>query len=114
LTHKKGPTVITGLAGSGRGTIPQVDVTIDGGITWHKARISGPSLDKSMHRFYFEFDWDGKPLLLQSRAHDSTGYVQPTKDQLRKHRGVNSIYHNNGIQTWSIDEEGKAENVEIS
>ena len=114
LTHKKGPTVITGLAWSGRGTIPRVDVTIDGGITWHQARISGPSLDKSMHRFYFEFDWDGKPLLLQSRAHDSTGYVQPTKDQLRKHRGVNSIYHNNGIQTWSIDEEGKAENVEIS
>lgn len=114
LTHKKGPTVITGLAWSGRGTIPRVDVTIDGGITWHKARISGPSLDKSMHRFYFEFDWDGKPLLLQSRAHDSTGYVQPTKEQLRKHRGVNSIYHNNGIQTWAIDEEGKAENVEIS
>ncbi|MCT4654968.1 MAG: sulfite dehydrogenase [Cohaesibacter sp.] len=114
LTHKKGPTVLTGLAWSGRGTIPRVDVTIDGGITWHKARISGPSLDKSMHRFYFEFDWDGKPLLLQSRAHDSTGYVQPTKDELRKYRGENSIYHNNGIQTWAIDEEGVAENVEIS
>ncbi|TLP46868.1 sulfite dehydrogenase [Cohaesibacter sp. CAU 1516] len=114
IKHGKGPTIITGLAWSGRGTIPQVDVTIDGGITWHKARISGPSLDKSMHRFYYEFDWDGKPLLLQSRAHDSTGYVQPTKDQLRKFRGVNSIYHNNGIQTWAVNEEGQAENVEIS
>lgn len=114
LTHGKGPTVLTGLAWSGLGTIPQVDVTIDGGVNWHKARISGPSLDKSMHRFYFEFDWDGKPLYLQSRAHDSTGYVQPTKDQLRKVRGVNSIYHNNGIQTWYVNEEGVAENVEIS
>jgi sulfane dehydrogenase subunit SoxC len=114
IKHGKGPTVITGVAWSGRGTIPRVDVTVDGGITWHKARISGPSLDKSMHRFYYEFDWDGKPLLLQSRAHDSTGYVQPTKDQLRKFRGVNSIYHNNGIQTWAVDEEGIAENVEIS
>ncbi len=114
IKHGKGPTVITGLAWSGRGTIPQVDVTVDGGMTWHKARISGPSLDKSMHRFYYEFDWDGKPLLLQSRAHDSTGYVQPTKDQLRKYRGVNSIYHNNGIQTWAVNEEGTAENVEIS
>ncbi|WP_373236153.1 sulfite dehydrogenase [Cohaesibacter celericrescens] len=114
IKHGKGPTVITGVAWSGRGTVPRVDVTVDGGITWHKARISGPSLDKSMHRFYYEFDWDGKPLLLQSRAHDSTGYVQPTKDQLRKFRGVNSIYHNNGIQTWAVDEEGIAENVEIS
>jgi len=114
ITHSKGPTVLTGVAWSGRGTIPQVDVTTDGGINWHKARISGPSLDKAMHRFYFEFDWDGKPLLLQSRAHDSTGYVQPTKDALRKFRGVNSIYHNNGIQTWAVNSQGEAENVEIS
>ena len=114
ITHGKGPTVITGLAWSGRGTIPRVDVTIDGGKNWYKARMSGPSLNKSMHRFYFDFDWDGQPLLLQSRAHDSTGYVQPTKDQLRAVRGLNSIYHNNGIQTWHVNEKGEAENVEIS
>ncbi|NKX45741.1 sulfite dehydrogenase [Roseicyclus persicicus] len=113
ITHGPGPTVLTGVAWSGRGTIPRVDVTIDGGITWHQARMSGPSFDKSMHRFYYEFDWDGRPLLLQSRAHDSTGYVQPTKDQLRMVRGENSIYHNNGIQTWAVNENGEAENVEI-
>ncbi|PWK62291.1 sulfite dehydrogenase [Roseicyclus mahoneyensis] len=113
ITHGPGPTVLTGVAWSGRGTIPRVDVTLDGGINWHRARMSGPSLDKSMHRFYFEFEWDGRPLLLQSRAHDSTGYVQPTKDQLRAVRGVNSIYHNNGIQTWAINEGGQAENVEV-
>ena len=114
ITHGPGPTVLTGLAWSGRGTIPRVDVTTDGGINWHKARMSGPSFDKSMHRFYYEFDWNGGPLLLQSRAHDSTGYVQPTKDQLRAVRGVNSIYHNNAIQTWAVNKEGIAENVEIS
>ena len=113
ITHGPGPTVLTGVAWSGRGTIPRVDVTTDGGITWHQARMSGPSLDKSMHRFYYEFDWDGRPLLLQSRAHDSTGYVQPTKEQLRVVRGFNSIYHNNGIQTWAVNEAGEAENVEI-
>ncbi len=113
ITHGPGPTVLTGVAWSGRGTIPRFDVTIDGGINWHQARMSGPSLDKSMHRFYYEFDWDGRPLLLQSRAHDSTGYVQPTKDQLRVVRGFNSIYHNNGIQTWAVNEAGEAENVEI-
>ena len=114
ITHGKGQTVITGVAWSGRGTIPRVDVTIDGGVSWHEARMSGPSLDKSMHRFYYEFDWDGSELLLQSRAHDSTGYVQPTKDQLRAVRGLNSIYHNNGIQTWFVNSDGVAENVEIS
>ncbi|WP_372614454.1 sulfite dehydrogenase [Aquicoccus sp.] len=114
ILHGKGPTVLTGLAWSGRGTIPRVDVTIDGGKTWHEARMSGPSLDKSMHRFYFEFDWDGGELLLQSRAHDSTGYVQPTKDELREYRGTNSIYHNNGIQTWYVNKNGEAENVEVS
>jgi sulfane dehydrogenase subunit SoxC len=53
-------------------------------------------------------------MLLQSRAHDSTGYVQPTKAQLRAWRGVNSVYHNNGIQTWSVNQHGEAENVEVS
>ena len=114
ITHGKGPTVLTGVAWSGRGTIPRVDVTLDGGANWIEARMDGPSLDKSMHRFYYEFDWDGRPLLLQSRAHDSTGYVQPTKDELREVRGENSIYHNNGIQTWAVNEAGEAENVEVS
>ncbi len=114
ILHGPGPTVLTGVAWSGRGTIPRVDVTIDGGMNWHRARMSGPSFEKSMHRFYYEFDWDGSPLLLQSRAHDSTGYVQPTKDQLREVRGLNSIYHNNAIQTWAVSEQGIAENVEIS
>ncbi|MEE9454806.1 MAG: sulfite dehydrogenase [Paracoccaceae bacterium] len=114
ILHGKGQTVITGVAWSGHGKISGVDVTTDGGVSWHKARIDGPSFERSMHRFYYEFDWDGKPLLLQSRAHDTTGYVQPTKDQLRAIRGTNSIYHNNGIQTWSINSNGEAENVEIS
>ena len=39
--------------------------------------------------------------------------MQPTKDELRKVRGVNSIYHNNGIQTWLVRANGETENVEI-
>ncbi|MEP3114558.1 sulfite dehydrogenase [Nisaea sp.] len=114
ILHGKGPTIITGVAWSGRGIIKEVHVTTDGGRNWQQARIDGPSWDKSMHRFYYEFDWDGSPLLLQSRAIDSTGYVQPTKNELRAVRGENSIYHNNGIQTWHVNANGEAENVEIS
>ncbi len=53
-------------------------------------------------------------MLVQSRAIDETGYIQPTKDELRRVRGLNSIYHNNGIQTWHVQSNGEAENVEIS
>ena len=109
----KGRNVLSGLAWSGRGRITRVDVTLDGGRNWREARIDGLVLDKSLTRFYVDFDWQGQELLIQARAHDSTGYVQPTKDELRKVRGLNSIYHNNGIQTWGVRANGETENVEI-
>ncbi|MGB7579860.1 MAG: molybdopterin-dependent oxidoreductase, partial [Pseudolabrys sp.] len=110
---QKGFNVISGLAWSGRGKIKRVDISLDGGRNWRAARIDGPVLDKACARFYYEFDWNGQELLLQSRAMDDTGYVQPGKDALRKIRGVNSIYHNNGIQTWALKADGEVENVEI-
>jgi sulfane dehydrogenase subunit SoxC len=113
LKHR-GQNVLSGLAWSGRGTIRRVDVTMDGGRNWREARIDGPVLDRSLTRFYVDFDWQGQELMIQSRAHDSTGYVQPTKDELRQVRGVNNIYHNNGIQTWLVRANGETENVEIS
>ncbi len=109
----KGFMVISGLAWSGRGKIARVDVSLDGGRNWKTARLDGPVLDKSCARFYLEHQWNGEPLLLQSRAIDETGYVQPAKDALRKIRGVNSIYHNNGIQTWHLKPDGEVENVEV-
>jgi sulfane dehydrogenase subunit SoxC len=114
ILHGRGPLVLSGLAWSGKGRISRVDVTTDGGRNWTTARLDGPSLPKALHRFYHEFDWDGSELFLQSRAIDEHGFVQPTKDQLRSVRGANSIYHNNGIQTWHVNSEGVIENVEIS
>jgi sulfane dehydrogenase subunit SoxC len=110
----KGFTVISGLAWSGRGRIRRVDVSLDGGRNWRQAKIDGLVLDKAVTRFYAEIDWQGEELLLQSRAIDETGYVQPTKAELRRIRGVNSIYHNNGIQTWHVRANGEIENVEVS
>lgn len=110
----KGRNVLSGLAWSGRGRVTRVDVTLDGGRNWREARIDGPVFDRSLTRFYVDFDWRGEELLIQSRAHDDTGYMQPTKDELRKVRGVNNIYHNNGIQTWLVRADGETENVEIS
>jgi sulfane dehydrogenase subunit SoxC len=110
----KGRQVITGVAWSGRGTITRVDVSLDGGRNWQVARLDGPVLPLSLTRFYVETEWTGQEWLLQSRAHDDTGYVQPSKTALRKIRGMNSIYHNNGIQTWLVRGNGECENVEVS
>ncbi|WP_417689217.1 sulfite dehydrogenase [Roseibium sp.] len=114
ITHGKGQTVISGLAWSGNGRITRVDVSLDGGRNWKTARLDGPSLTKSLHRFYLDIEWDGSDLLLQSRAMDEHGYYQPTKDELRAARGENSIYHNNGIQTWHVKTDGTVENVEVA
>jgi len=94
ITHGKGPLVITGLAWSGNGAITRVDVSRDGGKTWETARLAKPGEKMALTRFYLDVDWDGSEMLLQSRAMDETGYVQPTKAQLREVRGLNSIYHN--------------------
>ncbi|HEX4856884.1 MAG TPA: sulfite dehydrogenase, partial [Limnobacter sp.] len=98
---------ITGLAWSGRGKITAVDVSTDGGRNWKTAKLQGPVHDKSLTRFNLPWVWDGKTeVLLQSRAVDSTGYVQPSYRTLRAVRDDKSIYHNNAIQTWRVDVSG--------
>lgn len=114
IKHGNGPMVITGLAWSGRGAITRVDVSKDGGKTWETARLANPGQPMALTRFYLDTTWDGEEMLLQSRAMDESGYVQPTKAMLRETRGENSIYHNNCIQTWWVKSDGEAENVEVS
>jgi sulfane dehydrogenase subunit SoxC len=105
---------ITGLAWSGRGKVVKVDVSVDGGRNWRAARIEGPAHSKALTRFNIDWVWDGKPALIQSRATDETGYVQPTYKQLRAVRGTRSIYHNNAIQSWLVQESGEVKNVQLS
>ncbi len=114
IRHGKGSLVITGLAWSGNGRVTRVDVSLDGGASWQEARISGDAKSKALTRFHFDHNWDGSEMILQSRAIDETGYVQPTKDALRELRGNNSVYHNNGIQTWWVKADGEVENVEVA
>lgn len=104
---------VSGVAWSGRGKIKQVDVSFDGGINWKTARLEGPIQNKALTRFNVDWVWDGKPAILQSRAIDDTGYVQPTYGQLRKVRGTKSIYHNNAIQSWKVVESGEVTNVQV-
>ena len=109
----KGFYNITGLAWSGRGKIKRVDVSVDGGRSWRTARLESPVLDKCLTRFNIDWVWDGSPAILQSRAIDETGYVQPKINELRAVRGTKSIYHNNAIQSWKVAESGEVSNVQV-
>ena len=108
----KGYYNVTGLAWSGRGKVKRVDVSADGGRSWRPARLEGEPLPKALTRFNFDWTWDGAPAILQSRAIDDTGYVQPKINQLRAVRGTRSIYHNNAIQSWRVAESGEVANVQ--
>lgn len=109
----KGFYNVSGLAWSGRGTIRRVDVSVDGGRNWKTARLETPVLPKALTRFNFDWVWNGQPAILQSRAIDSTGYVQPKISQLRAVRGTRSIYHNNAIQSWLVSANGEVSNVQV-
>ena len=105
---------ISGLAWSGRGKVKRVDVSTDGGRNWREARLESPLMSKCLTRFNLDWIWDGKPSLIQSRATDETGFVQASYRQLRAVRGRRSIYHNNAIQTWLVQESGEVKNVQLS
>lgn len=109
----KGFYNVTGLAWSGKGRIKQVDVSFDGGKNWKIARLENPILPKALTRFNVDWVWDGSPAILQSRAIDETGYVQPTYPQLREVRGTRSVYHNNAIQSWKVEDGGEVSNVQL-
>jgi len=105
---------ISGLAWSGRGKVKRVDISVDGGQNWKTARLQGPVMSKCLTRFSLDWVWDGKPAIVQSRAMDETGYVQPSTRQLRAVRGTRSTYHNNAVQSWMVQENGEVKNVQLS
>ena len=110
----KGKYMIQGLAWSGRGKIKHVDVSVDGGVSWREAQFTSVVLPKALTRFALEWDWDGSEAMVQSRAVDETGYVQPTYGQLKQVRGTSSVYHKNAIHTWKLSAQGIVTNVQIS
>ena len=104
---------ITGIAWSGRGKITRVDISTDGGRRWQEATLDGPVHSRAITRFRAPWNWQAEPAILQSRAVDETGYVQPTRSELITARGLNSYYHYNGIQSWRVDSDGTVSNVHV-
>jgi sulfane dehydrogenase subunit SoxC len=106
---------VTGLAWSGRGRVARVEVSADGGKNWNLAALQDPVLPICTTRFRFPWFWNGQPALLQSRATDETGYIQPSLKQLADIRGLagpfGSVYHLNAIQSWAVAGDGSVTNV---
>lgn len=109
VTLQPGWVEIRGLAWTGRGRITRVDVSTDGGATWLPAELQEPVLPKAHTRFRLLWKWDGRAATIMSRAHDETGYIQPTRSQLEAARGEPKgpfEYHYNPITGWQVGTDG--------
>ena len=112
---------ISGVAYSGNGRVSKVMVSADGGQTWAKAALQEPVQPKAFTRFRVPWRWDGGPAVLQSRAWDEAGNVQPTRAELIARRGQASrvptnplrvlSQHYNGPTSWGIESNGEVRNV---
>jgi sulfane dehydrogenase subunit SoxC len=118
----KGPGFyeISGLAYSGNGRISRVMVSADGGKSWAQAALQEPVLSKALTRFRMPWRWDGQPVVLQSRAWDEAGNVQPTRAQIVAERGepranlpvtAFPMGHMNVITSWGVDNKGEVKHV---
>ncbi len=109
--HRQGLYQINGIAWSGRGSIRRVEVSADGGQTWADALLDDQHAHKALARFRIPWQWTGGSAILQSRATDSQGNVQPTRTGLINEVGILGRYHFHGIQSWSVNSAGKVRNV---
>jgi sulfane dehydrogenase subunit SoxC len=118
----KGPGFyeISGVAYSGNGRISKVMVSADGGKSWAQAALQEPVHSKAFTRFRVPWRWDGGAAVMQSRAWDDAGYVQPTREQFVAERGQTTqtpavtafpSQHCNAITTWAVDPDGEVKHV---
>ena len=81
--QKTGQVQITGLALGGMNALAGVDVSIDGGKTWKKAKFVGPDLGRFAWRlFVLPASLQPGDYTLVSRARDAKGNVQPEDSPL--------------------------------
>jgi sulfane dehydrogenase subunit SoxC len=112
---------ISGIAYSANGRIAKVMVSADGGRSWAQAALQEPVHSKAFTRFRVPWRWDGGPAVVQSRAWDEAGNVQPTRAQVIAQRGqtrtpVTNLaafpsQHYNGPTSWAIEPGGEVKHV---
>ncbi len=88
-----GPCLLEGRAWSGWAPIARVEVSVDGGETWHDAELGEPTGDYGWRRWSFQWDAEPGEHELCSRATDGAGNTQP--DEAEWNTGG---YVNNALQ----------------
>ena len=109
-----GFTVLSGIAWSGRGRIARVDVSLDGGRNWRAAKIDGPGWTRRWRASTTSSNGTAASCCCNRAPWTRPATCSRARPSCAKIRGVNSIYHNNGIQTWHVQKNGEVENVEVS
>jgi DMSO/TMAO reductase YedYZ molybdopterin-dependent catalytic subunit len=85
-TLPRGLHILRGRAWSGGGAITRVEVSLDGGETWHAAHLEEPRERWMWVRW--SFPWDAEPgqYHIMSRATDEVGRVQPRQPRYNNMR----------------------------
>jgi DMSO/TMAO reductase YedYZ molybdopterin-dependent catalytic subunit len=85
-TLPRGRQILRGRAWSGGGAITRVEVSIDGGDTWHAAHLEEPRERWMWVRW--SFPWEAQPgqYHIMSRATDEVGRVQPSQPRYNNMR----------------------------
>jgi sulfane dehydrogenase subunit SoxC len=102
---------ISGLAWSGAGRIRRVDVSTDGGTTWTEAALTGQERAKCFVRFRLPWEWKGGEAVLQSRAIDEKGQMQPARRDWQAQYSPANPFHNNSIVSWAVGVDGSVKHV---
>src|SRR5215472_10941701 len=88
--------------------------------SWGEAALQEPVLSKAFTRFRMPWRWDSGAAILQSRAWDEAGNVQPTRAQFVAQRGelkavppVGAVLnqHFNAVTSWAVDSAGEVKHV---
>jgi len=102
---------ISGIAWSGAGRIRRVEVSTDGGANWADAALTGQERAKCLVRFRLPWEWTGQAAVLQSRATDEKGRVQPLRKEFIAQYAPDNRFHNNSIVSWAVGADGSVKNV---
>jgi sulfane dehydrogenase subunit SoxC len=85
-----------------------------------EAALQEPTLPKAFTRFRMPWHWSGGPAVLQSRAWDEAGNVQPTRAEFIALRGQTTSpatwpqfpsHHYNAVASWAVSTNGEVRNV---
>jgi DMSO/TMAO reductase YedYZ molybdopterin-dependent catalytic subunit len=92
-----GPVSLAGKAWAGHGGVSRVEVSADGGATWAEAQLDEPRSPYGWSSWTFAWNATPGAYMLQVRASDANGNVQPTVQQWNF-----GGYGNNGVQRVNV------------